>query len=43
MSFCAYAIGADSECTVEGLESVDVSYPKFIGDLKSLGAKIEVQ
>jgi 3-phosphoshikimate 1-carboxyvinyltransferase len=43
MSFCAYAIGADNTCTVEGLESVDVSYPKFIGDLKSLGAKIEVQ
>lgn len=41
MAFCAAAMASDEPCVVEGLESVDVSYPNFIEDLTKLGARIE--
>ncbi len=41
MAFCAAAMASSEPCIVEGLESVDVSYPDFIKDIKSLGATIE--
>ncbi|MCP8323026.1 MAG: 3-phosphoshikimate 1-carboxyvinyltransferase [Candidatus Methylarchaceae archaeon HK02M2] len=41
MAFCAASMASSGPCTVEGVESVDVSYPDFIRDMKSLGAKIE--
>ncbi|MCP8308899.1 MAG: 3-phosphoshikimate 1-carboxyvinyltransferase [archaeon] len=41
MAFCAAAMASSEPCIVEGLESVDVSYPDFIKDIKSLGAIIE--
>jgi 3-phosphoshikimate 1-carboxyvinyltransferase len=39
MAFCIASL-ASGESVVEGAESVDVSYPGFVGDLKSLGAKV---
>ena len=41
MAFCAAAMASPEPCIVEGLESVDVSYPNFIKDIKSIGAIIE--
>lgn len=41
MAFCAAATASPEPCIVDGLESVDVSYPDFIKDIKSLGAVIE--
>lgn len=38
MAFCAAAMVSSEPCIIEGLESVDVSYPNFIKDIKSLGA-----
>ena len=32
---------ATENSTIEGAESVDVSYPQFIEDLKGLGADIQ--
>jgi 3-phosphoshikimate 1-carboxyvinyltransferase len=41
--FMAFFIAslASEESTIDGLESVDVSYPGFISDMKKLGAKIK--
>lgn len=41
--FMAFAIAglAAENSVIEGAESVDVSYPHFVNDLKSLGANIE--
>ncbi|MCP8310450.1 MAG: 3-phosphoshikimate 1-carboxyvinyltransferase [Candidatus Methylarchaceae archaeon HK01B] len=41
MALFAAAMASSEPCTVEGVESVDVSYPDFIGDMKMLGALIE--
>jgi 3-phosphoshikimate 1-carboxyvinyltransferase len=43
MAFCALGLGWGKEkgLQVDGLESLDVSYPTFIEDLRRLGAKIE--
>ncbi|MEM3068721.1 MAG: 3-phosphoshikimate 1-carboxyvinyltransferase [Nitrososphaerales archaeon] len=41
MAFCAAAMASSEPCIIEGLESVDISYPNFIKDIKSLGAIIE--
>ena len=40
--FMAFFIAAlaTEESIIEGADSVDVSYPGFIGDMKKLGAKI---
>lgn len=43
MAFCALGLSLPRGLVVEGLESVDVSYPTFLDDLSSLGAKIEVE
>lgn len=39
MAFCIASLLAD-KCIVDGLESVDVSYPNFYDDFKKLGADI---
>ncbi|NWG09489.1 MAG: 3-phosphoshikimate 1-carboxyvinyltransferase [Nitrososphaerales archaeon] len=41
MALFAAAMASSRPCIVEGLESVDVSYPSFIKDMKSLGAIVE--
>jgi 3-phosphoshikimate 1-carboxyvinyltransferase len=41
MAFCAAAMASSEPCVIEGLESVDISYPDFIKDVKSLGAIME--
>jgi len=41
MAFCIAGMYVGN-CTVSDPESVDVSYPKFISDLKSVGGKIEL-
>lgn len=43
MAFCALGLSLPKGLLIEGLESVDVSYPTFLDDLSSLGAKIEVE
>ncbi len=43
MAFCAIGLSMPGGLVIEGLESVDVSYPTFLDDLSSLGAKIEVE
>ncbi|MBI4257984.1 MAG: 3-phosphoshikimate 1-carboxyvinyltransferase [Thaumarchaeota archaeon] len=43
MAFCIAGLVSEEGVTVEGAESVDVSYPSFIEDLKNMGAKIEVK
>ena len=40
MALCIASLLAD-ECIVNGADSVDVSYPTFIDDMRSLGASIE--
>ena len=42
MALCVAAAAASEPCTVEGAESVDVSYPGFIDDIRKLGVKVEV-
>jgi 3-phosphoshikimate 1-carboxyvinyltransferase len=32
---------ASEESIIDGLESVDVSYPSFINEMKNLGAKMK--
>ncbi|MEM2759746.1 MAG: 3-phosphoshikimate 1-carboxyvinyltransferase [Nitrososphaerales archaeon] len=39
MAFCLASLLTD-KCIVDGLESVDVSYPTFVNDLRKLGANI---
>ena len=39
MAFFIASLASD-ESTIEGSESVDVSYPKFLNDMKNLGATI---
>jgi len=39
MAFCIASLLTD-KCMVDGLESVDVSYPDFIGDFRKLGVDI---
>lgn len=40
MALCIASLLAD-ECVVNGAESVDVSYPNFLDDMRRLGANIE--
>ena len=42
MSFCLASLVTPGGCIVLGAESLDVSYPQFIKDLRLLGAKISV-
>jgi 3-phosphoshikimate 1-carboxyvinyltransferase len=42
MAFVIASMLCKEPCYVKGLEAVDISYPSFIKDLKSLGARIEV-
>lgn len=43
MAFCALGLSMPRGLVIEGVESVDVSYPTFLDDLSSLGAKVEVE
>lgn len=40
MAFCIASLLTD-KCIIDGLESVDVSYPTFVDDLRKLGAYIK--
>lgn len=40
MAFCIASLLTD-KCIIDGLESVDVSYPNFVDDLRKLGASIQ--
>lgn len=40
MAFCIASLLTD-KCVIDGLESVDVSYPTFVDDLRKLGANIK--
>ncbi len=40
MAFCIASLLTD-KCVIDGLESVDVSYPTFIDDVRKLGADIK--
>lgn len=40
MAFCIASLLTD-KCVIDGLESVDVSYPTFVDDLRKLGADIK--
>ncbi len=42
MALCVAAASACEPCIVEGAESVDVSYPGFIQDIRNLGVGVEV-
>jgi 3-phosphoshikimate 1-carboxyvinyltransferase len=44
MAFCALGLGCNTEdgVQVEGLESLDVSYPEFLHDLTRVGASIKI-
>ncbi len=42
MAFCLAGLVSQDGMVVEGAESVDVSYPSFLQDLRSLGGRIEV-
>lgn len=41
MAFCIAAMYV-GDCTVTGAESAAVSYPNFVNDLKSIGARIDI-
>ncbi|MFQ5940649.1 MAG: 3-phosphoshikimate 1-carboxyvinyltransferase [Nitrososphaerales archaeon] len=41
MAFCIASLLTD-RCVIDGLESVDVSYPNFINDLRKLGVTIKM-
>jgi len=43
MAFCLAGLATQSGCEVIGAESVDVSYPTFIEDMRKLGASLEVE
>ncbi|MFQ5950704.1 MAG: 3-phosphoshikimate 1-carboxyvinyltransferase [Candidatus Geothermarchaeales archaeon] len=40
MALCAAASGASEPCVVDGMESVDVSYPTFVEDLVRCGMRV---
>jgi 3-phosphoshikimate 1-carboxyvinyltransferase len=41
MAFCALGVGSEQGITIEGAESLDVSYPGFLQELQALGAQVE--
>ncbi|MEM3386702.1 MAG: 3-phosphoshikimate 1-carboxyvinyltransferase [Nitrososphaerales archaeon] len=43
MAFCLAGLISSDGCEVIGAESVDVSYPNFIDDMKRIGALMEVK
>jgi 3-phosphoshikimate 1-carboxyvinyltransferase len=42
MAYCLLGLILEGGCTVLGAESASVSYPNFLRDLASLGAKFEL-
>lgn len=42
MAFCLAGAASREGVLVEGVESVDVSYPNFVDDMKALSARLEV-
>lgn len=43
MAFAIAGLAADGEVLVEGAESTKISYPHFVEDMQSLGAKMEIR
>ena len=41
MAFAVAGVGADAPCEVDGVEVADVSFPGFLGALRSIGADVE--
>ncbi|MEM2874421.1 MAG: 3-phosphoshikimate 1-carboxyvinyltransferase [Candidatus Hadarchaeales archaeon] len=41
MAFCVAGLRAEGKTVVEGVESIPVSYPGFVEDMRRLGARIE--
>jgi 3-phosphoshikimate 1-carboxyvinyltransferase len=41
MAFTIIGLTSQEGCTINGFESIDVSYPKFEEDIHSLGGKLE--
>lgn len=42
MAFAVAALAADAPCEIEGMEAADVSFPGFLGTIRSLGALVEI-
>ncbi len=42
MAFCVVGLGSREGCLVEGSETVDVSYPDFLRDMRGLSARMDV-
>ena len=42
MTFVAIALATGEECIIDGLESIDISYPSFLEDLRKLGGIFQV-
>lgn len=43
MALAIAGLAADEKVKVKGAESIDISYPNFVHDMKSLGAKMVIQ
>jgi 3-phosphoshikimate 1-carboxyvinyltransferase len=43
MTAAVLALAADGECVVDDADAIAVSFPRFVGTLRALGADIEVQ
>jgi len=43
MAFCIIGLASKEGCIIEDAESVAISYPNFINDIKNLSAEIEVK
>jgi 3-phosphoshikimate 1-carboxyvinyltransferase len=42
MAFAVAALAADAPCEIDGMEAADVSFPGFLGTIRSLGASVEI-
>jgi 3-phosphoshikimate 1-carboxyvinyltransferase len=40
MALCVAGLGADTAVEVDGIEAIDVSYPRFLETLRALGARL---
>jgi 3-phosphoshikimate 1-carboxyvinyltransferase len=43
MAATVLALSADRPCTIEQAEGIVESFPRFVGSLRALGARIEVE
>jgi 3-phosphoshikimate 1-carboxyvinyltransferase len=42
MAFAVAGAGSDGPCEIDGMEAADVSFPGFLGALRSVGVHAEV-